>query len=143
MGTEATTVVTDLLNAFNERDWTGMRATLSEQIEYNDIPTGLVLRTPDDFVGWISEAFDPFPDAMIEDVRLFESGNTVISTFVERAKHLGPLEGPDGVIEPTGREVLWPLCCTWEIDEMGRIAGGAAYYDQMAPLLQLDVWGGP
>ncbi|MCB0874875.1 MAG: ester cyclase [Solirubrobacterales bacterium] len=128
-----------LLRAFNDRDWEAMADSLDEDVEYRDRPLATVLRSPQEVVDWCRDGFVPFPDARLEDIRLITEGDRVASEFVERGTHTGPFEGPDGMLEPTGRTVEWRFCNVWRVGPSGKVIEAEAYYDQLDHLRQLGI----
>src|SRR5438045_4045601 len=48
-----------------------------------------------------------FPDLRHEIRETVEQGDTIAVRLFVRGTHTGPLNGPDGTIPATGREVVW------------------------------------
>jgi predicted ester cyclase len=64
--------------------------------------------------------------------------NTIAVRLFVRGTHTGPLNGPDGTIPATGREVVWDSV-DWVKIENGKIASWNVYEDGMAFMAQLGL----
>jgi ketosteroid isomerase-like protein len=79
-----------------------------------------------------------FPDAKIDVQRMIATEDLVVAEFIGRGTHLGPLNTPDGPIEPTGRTVEIFFVDSFDIRD-GQIAGGRTYFDTGRMLGQLGL----
>ena len=122
--------------AFNRRDFRAMVARYAERIRWIDHARGVTFTTPRDFEaefleGWIRAS----SDCRVTDARYTDAGTMVLSRFIARGTHDGPL----GHFPATGKEWSLPICELWHFDADGRVVGGEIYYDQASLLAQLEL----
>jgi steroid delta-isomerase-like uncharacterized protein len=127
-----------LLLAYNDKDWTAVRASLSPDAVYDEIATGRKAERPDQIIslwqGWAAA----FPDSKAIFHKELASGNTVIFEVSWRGTHEGPLQTPDGAIPATGKSIDIRACM---VAEMVNDKPGVQrhYFDMMTLLQQIGV----
>lgn len=82
--------------------------------------------------------FRAFPDLEPRDEITVEADGLVFNEWTAAGTHSGPLETPDGTIEPTGKRVTLRGADVVEVRD-GVIQSHRAYYDQLALLTQLGL----
>ena len=79
-----------------------------------------------------------FPDCTVNLTKQIATENYVVSEFVARGTHKGPLVGPGGEIPATGRSIDYPVCEVWEFKD-GKLFRLRNYFDSATLLQQLGV----
>ncbi len=140
VGRGAELAASQLVDAFNARDFDAIGKLVAPSYELFDVPSGTKLIGPEGqrqyWQGWLTA----FPDGRIEDVRHSASADgTVVTEFVGKGTHQGPLAGPGGQqIPATGRRVQVPFCQVARVIG-GQIASARVYYDLATMLAQLGL----
>jgi steroid delta-isomerase-like uncharacterized protein len=106
MGDEGTARVPgELVAAFNAADWPRFRATLADDVVYEEAGTGRRVQGGDEYLqvsrGW-KEAF---PDATGVVRTVIADGETVAQEIEWTGTHTGPMTGPAGPIPASGKRV--------------------------------------
>lgn len=78
-----------------------------------------------------------FADLRIELIDQVEAPGRVVVAFWQRGRHVGPLQTPLGVIEPSGKEVEMRVIDVLSISD-GRISAIQVVPDNLGLLIQLD-----
>lgn len=112
----------------SRRELPKLLATLTEDAVYEDVPRGLRWEGIKEVERFYREFLGAFPDVRFELVARRGGADHVVEELVARATHLGPIRGPAGGVEPTGRKVEFRLCIVFPFKD-GRIAGETIYYD--------------
>lgn len=101
------------------------------------------MTTPDEHIRGIEAALSllrgihtAFADLRHELVTVIDDGDAVASEWRVTGTHAGPLAGPDGEIQPTGRRVDIMLAEFVRVID-GRIARSVSYWDNAAFPAQL------
>jgi steroid delta-isomerase-like uncharacterized protein len=127
-----------IFDAFNNRKIDDALKLVADKLEYRDVPTGEVFRGPDGMrkfmEGWI-QAFD---DAKASVQRVTATDRLVITEFVGRGTHTGPMETPAGTIRATNNRMEVPFCEVAEIRD-GKFVSGTLYYDAATMMQQLGI----
>lgn len=119
--------------AFNRRDWKGLRKLIADDCVFVDA-LGETHKGPDAFVDGYSKPWcEAFSDARVTDAKFHDAGDTVVTEFVGRGTNDGAL----GPMPATGRPVELPYCEIFHLNGQGKICGGRAYFDQVGLLVQL------
>jgi ketosteroid isomerase-like protein len=82
--------------------------------------------------------FRAFPSMSGADTFSAESGDTAINEWTASGAHEGPLDGPEGTIEPTGKTVTIRGADAITVRD-GKITSQRVYYDQLAFMIQLGL----
>jgi steroid delta-isomerase-like uncharacterized protein len=127
-----------IFDAFNNRKIDDAMKLVADRAEYRDVPTGEVYRGPDGtrkfMEGWL-QAFD---DAKVNVQRVIATDQLVVTEFVGRGTHTGPLETPAGTIRATNNRIDVPFCEVVEIRD-GKMVSGSIYYDAATMMQQLGI----
>ena len=135
-GKDVTAIARTLIDAYNTRDFDRLDAILAPDAEVRNVATGEVYRGADAMKRYQRNWATAFPESKVEIATLVGCGETVTMEYVGRGRQTGPLDTPQGRIEPTGRSVELPLCDVLTVRN-GRITGGRTYYDVATLLRQL------
>ena len=120
-------------NAFNSRDWDGLRASIAADCVFID-GTGHRHEGADAFTDDYSKPWaEAFSDANRSEPHFYDAGDTVIVEIIGRGTNDGPL----GPMPATGRHVDLPYCEVLHFNAEGKVSSGHAYFDQMGMLAQL------
>lgn len=139
-GQGAEQAATNLVTAFNARDFDALGKLVTPSYELLDVPSGTKLIGPEGqrryWQGWLIA----FPDGKIENVKHTASADgTVVTEFVGKGTQHGPLAGPGGQqIPATGRRVEVPFCQVARVSG-GQVTSARVYYDLATMLAQLGL----
>jgi|GEM_PF-1097192 steroid delta-isomerase-like uncharacterized protein len=132
MASKNADTATRIAEAFNKRDWDGIRTELADDCVFSD--TIQDHKGPDGFVEGYNRAWvAAFSDAKMTDVVVHDSGDTVIVEFVGTGTNDGAL----GDLPPTGKHASQHICEVYRFGSDGKVIGGRSYYDQLGILAQL------
>ncbi len=140
-GTSERKVVSRFYENFDRGDVDAALAVFSDDLETIDPGMGTVhgLQPFREYLETLKKAV-PDARAVIEEMR--EAGDAVIVEGRFVGTHTGPLEGPDGTIEPSGSHVDLRFADVSRV-RGGRIVSYHTYYDQLGLLTQLGATEAP
>lgn len=124
------------IDAYNRRDFDQLDGVIAPDAELRDVATGEVHRGPDGMKQFQRNWATAFPDSKVEVSHLVACGDTVTMEYVGRGTHTGPMNTPQGTIQPTNRRVELSLCDVLTV-KGGMITGGRTYYDAASLMRQL------
>lgn len=129
-----------LYDAFNGGDLASAAAMASEDIQVDLVPMGHVFRGRVEFKeGFMGGFKRAFPDIHLKVINQVSSGDYVVNECTWSGRHTGPLAGPNGDIEPTGKSVVDArLCEVWRFDS-GRLSRLTNYQDVGTWMRQLGL----
>jgi steroid delta-isomerase-like uncharacterized protein len=120
--------------AFNEKNWDAVRASISPDFVYDEVPTHRKVQGADQVIplwqGWATA----FPDAKATFQRELVCGNTVVLEQIWQGTHRGPLQTPGGPIPATGNRIDVRAYMTVEV--VGDKAKMQRHYFDMGTILQ-------
>jgi hypothetical protein len=123
-----------LHEAVNRRDWDTLGSLFAGDCEFADVPRGLTLKGPGQFVDYIRSGWvGAFSDGMGTNPRYLDAGKVSIARFSAKGTNDRPL----GPLPPTGRTAVLPMCEILTFDDDGKIIDGELYYDLASLLTQL------
>lgn len=114
-----------LYDAWNRRDWQGVRNVLSPSGEWSSPALGARVRGRESVIALLRSSADAFPGARLEVLRLHEAGDTVVAECAYR------LSGKGSPQSPSFCEILR--------FENGRCVAGTTYADSLRNALDLSV----
>ena len=123
---------------FNERKLDDMTKLVAGDVTWSDTPTAQVFQGPTGFKAFVQGWLTAFPDARVEIQQQVASEDAVVTEFVARGTHQGPLASPHGSIPPTGRKLDMRFCEVMRLAN-GKVTEGRVYYDTTTLLRQLGV----
>lgn len=125
-----------LTDVYNARDFDRLDDVIAPDAEYRNVATGEVFRGAEGMKQYQRAWVAAFPESRVEIRNFAACGETVTVEFVGRGRQTGPLNTPQGTIEPTGRDVELALCDVLTVRD-GRITGGRTYFDLASLMRQL------
>jgi steroid delta-isomerase-like uncharacterized protein len=132
------TLAKKLFELFNDRK-------LDEAVKYvapnfvgTNIATGEKFNGPDGYKKSAQGWFTAFPDARAEILNQVANEDYVISEFIGRGIHKGPLETPNGPIAATGKKAEIRFCEVFSIKN-GKVVESRLYFDIATMLRQLGL----
>jgi steroid delta-isomerase-like uncharacterized protein len=130
---------TAVLAAIDANDFDAIRASYAPDCEL--VGPGVVLRSPDEVVGWVKVFTDAFPDLRHEVLAAIDDGETAVAEIRASGTHTAPMASPDGDIPPTGKRFQVDYVDVWRFRD-GRIVSDHVYFDLYAFLTQLGLLAG-
>ena len=126
-------------SALNNRD---MNAYLENQTSDGSITLtdGTVLKGAEAIRQFTEMMWGAFPDAKITFGDQVLSPDAAATEVIIEGTHTGPLPGPDGMIEPTGKKVKLHSLSLLKIRD-GKIASERVYNDSAEMMHQLGLMG--
>jgi steroid delta-isomerase-like uncharacterized protein len=119
--------------SWNKHEWKNTAAAYAENATFVDHSRELTYKGRDQIVGSWEELLKGFPDAEATEMRTYDAGDTVVTTFVGRGTNKGELMG----MPATGRRVSSPICSVVQFDSKGLIEREDQYADTFSLLVQL------
>ena len=101
----AAQVAGELVAAFNAADWPRFRATLADDLVYEEAGTGRRVQGGDAYLQLSRGWKEAFPDAAGEVRTVIVDGETVAQELEWTGTHTGPMAGPAGPIPASGKRV--------------------------------------
>jgi len=125
---------------YGRKDWEGIKDSITNDFVYDEVATNRKASGQDKVLplwrGWATALPDSAPT--IHDT--FVNGNTVILECTWTGTHKGPLETPNGPIQPTGKRIELRACNVFEIDpETMKAKSQRQYFDMATLFSQLGV----
>ena len=126
------------VEAYNSSDWQQLSDVLAPDVIYDEVGTQRRLQGVDKMIevyqGWKQVA----PDGHGTITKAFASGNLVTLEVVWTGTQTGPLESPEGVLPPTGRQWVVPgaQVISFEGDKIKELR---QYFDMMTLLKHIGV----
>ena len=103
--TELIGLAGELVEAFNAADWPRFRATLSDDVTYEEAGTGRQVDGADDYVRLCQGWKEAFPDVSGKVRTAVAGGDTIAQEVEWVGTHTGPLATPAGAIPASGKGV--------------------------------------
>jgi predicted ester cyclase len=130
--------------AINRGDVEAGASMLAPDVEnqFPGTPPGTDSKGVEGFRKFVSPFFKGFPDARITVLNTVESGDTIVTEGVYRGTHTGALDGPEGSIPPTGRQIELPFASTFKL-RAGKAVVQHLYFDRLTFMAQLGLAGQP
>ena len=130
-------VARESVEALNANDEARLRATYADDAVL-EAPGGLRFDSGDEATAYAMVWVRAFPDARQTIVNELVAGDWVVQEFTFAGTHTGTLEGPDGDVPPTNRQVTGHGVQIQRI-AAGKIAEEHIYFDQVELLTQLGL----
>jgi len=126
------------VNAYNEKNWDKVRASLTPDCVYHEVATNRNARDVNDTLALWQGWAKALPDSRATFEGQFVSDSMVTLELTWRGTHSGPLMTPGGEIPATGRSIALKACQVIEVS--GERAKAIRHYFDMGTLLhQLGV----
>ena len=101
----AVQVAGELVAAFNAADWPRFRATLADDVVYEEAGTGRRVQGGDAYLQLSRGWKEAFPDAAGAVRTVLADGETVAQELEWTGTHTAPMAGPAGPIPASGKRV--------------------------------------
>jgi steroid delta-isomerase-like uncharacterized protein len=118
---------------WNKHDWKGAASAYAENATFIDHSREITYKGRDQIIGAWEELVVGFPDAEATEMRTYDAGDTVVTTFVGRGTNKGEMMS----MPATGRRVSSPVCSLAHFDAKGLIDREDQYSDTYSLLVQL------
>jgi len=129
-------VAKDIIEKFNAGDWSGMRSALTADAVEDEFATQRRLEGSEAVVAAAEGWKRAFPDAHGTVRSAMASGNTASLEVTWEGTQTGDLEGPQGTVPASGRQVSVPAVWVMEVEgDKGKAL--RHYFDLMTVLAQI------
>jgi steroid delta-isomerase-like uncharacterized protein len=135
--TQAKETAAKFVEAFNAHDESAIREIHSPNIKF-EAPGGTRLEGREAATGYAMTWLNGFPDAKIAVRDVYVDGPWLVQEFTLKGTHTAPLNGPMGVIPPTGKRVDSRAVSVGRY-ENGQILEARLYFDQTEVMTQLGL----
>jgi ketosteroid isomerase-like protein len=112
-------------------------ASIAEDFEGIN-PRGVTRRGPEGLQRHWQLWVGSFRESNVEVTNVFATKDQAVVEFIGRGTHTGPLQGPAGDIQPTGRKVEVRFCEVYGFKD-GKVVSIHTYYDALELMRQLGV----
>src|SRR5919198_1143586 len=123
-------------DAFNSSDLAGMESLYIADCEVVEVDN--VMRGAEAMKSYFGGYLTAFPDGKITVLSSLESADAVAAECRYAGTNTGPLNGPQGEVPPTNRDVDFSFAVFFKLNEQ-RIATHHGYFDRMLFLRQLGL----
>lgn len=118
---------------WNKHDWKGAASAYAENATFIDHGREITYKGRDQIVGAWQELVKGVSDAEATEMRTYDAGETVVTTFVGRGTNDGVFNG----MPATNRRASSPICSIAHFDPNGLIDREEQYSDSFSLLVQL------
>lgn len=126
------------LESFNARDLDQAVRLAANDIECVLIPFNTTRHGQQGYRDFFQNWATAFPDGQCEIRRVIADEHGAVIEYIGRGTQTGPLQGPGGTIQPTGRRAEVPFCDVLEI-ERGKVRRQRSYFDSATMMRQLGL----
>lgn len=127
-----------IYTCFNENRIDDALAYAADDVVLTLMPFGQTYTGREGFRAFMQDFKTAFPDCTVNLTKQMVTEDGVISEFMARGTHRGPLGSPGGAIPPTGRRIDYPVCEVWEVRD-GKLARLRNYFDSASLMRQLGL----
>ncbi len=127
-----------IVEAFNAGDWEAYEAALAPDCVYDEVGTSRSFQGADEIIACLKSWKEAMPDVTGTVNSALATGNSVVLEITWEGTHTGPLEGPSGTVEATGKHQTTRAGWVLEFDD-GKNTVSRHYFDMLSFLQQLDV----
>ena len=132
------TLAREIYAAFSGGDYDKVLSLVNDDIEAVFEPTGQVFRGKEGFEQFIMGFKTAMPNVELIVTNQVVTGDAVVTEFIARGTHTGPLLTPDGPIPATGKVAEWPVVEVCTVRD-GKLATLHNYQDLATMLRQLGI----
>jgi ketosteroid isomerase-like protein len=126
-------IIRDLHQAWNDKDMDRYASFAAPDARITIVPFGASLTVREYGEGWARA----FPDGHVQVTHVAAQGELVMTEFIGRGTHTGPLRTPTGEMQPTGRRVEMSFMEVYLLRN-GKVTEGRLYFDSATMLTQLN-----
>ena len=127
-----------IVEAFNAGDWEGYAAALAPDCVYDEVATSRIFKGTDEIIACLKSWKEAMPDVTGTINSTLSTGNSVVLEITWEGTHTGPLEGPSGTVEATGKHQTTRAGWVLEFDG-GKNTASRHYFDMLSFFQQLEV----
>ena len=127
-----------IVEAFNASDWEGYEAALAPDCVYDEVGSSRSFQGTDEIIACLKSWKKAMPDVTGTINSALATGNSVVLEITWEGTHTGPLDGPGGTVEATGKHQTTRAGWVLEFDD-GKNTVSRHYFDMLSFLQQLDV----
>ena len=138
--TDPRTLARTIYEHFSNDEFDAVLALADDDVEITFVPTGEHFHGHEGMRQFMMGFKDAFPDVRLDLVDQIVAGDRVVSEFIARGTHTGPLHTPAGDVPPTGRRAEWQVCEVWQVRD-GKLAALHNYQDSATLARQLGLEG--
>lgn len=127
-----------LYQLFNERKLDEAVKHVASDCVWISTPTGETFRGPSGFKefaqGWITA----FSNARVDIKQQIANDDWVVTEFMGRGTHDGPMKSPQGTVQATRMKLDLPFCEVLRLKD-GKVVEGRLYFDALTMMRQLGL----
>ena len=127
-----------VVDAFNASDWEGYKTAMTSDCVYDEVGTSRILRGVDEIMQCFQEWKQAMPDVRGTVTNAWAISNTVVLEITWKGTHTGPLQGPSGIVPPTGKQQTTRAGWVLNFDG-GKIKDSRHYFDMFSLMQQLGL----
>lgn len=131
-------LVKSMYELFNNRKLDEAAKNVAGDCTWTNLPTGQTFKGPLGFKEFAQGWLTAFPDAHVDIQNQVASENAVVTEFIGRGTHNGPLKSPQGSIAPTRKKMDLRFCEILVLKN-GKVSEARAYFDAATMMRQLGV----
>ena len=128
----------DAVEAFNASDWERYKTAMTSDCVYDEVGTSRILRGVGEIIQCLQEWKQSMPDVRGTVTNAWAVGNTVVLEITWKGTHTGPLQGPSGMVPPTGKQQTTRAGWVLNFDG-GKIKDSRHYFDMFSFMQQLGL----
>jgi hypothetical protein len=118
---------------FNNRQFDQIRTELAPEFLFEELPSKLTFKTPDEFIGYLGAWVDGFSDGAIGSAEYDDGADFSVATFHARGTNDGAFNG----MPPTGRQIDCVFTEILHFGADGKVLSGRLNYDRATIMSQL------
>jgi steroid delta-isomerase-like uncharacterized protein len=135
---DSITCASQYVEAYNSRDWDRLKDAFVADAVYDEVGTRRRLQGHDEILRLNQGWKQAFPDSHGTITGAFADGDNVTLEITWRGTHNGPLEGPQGLIPPSGKPFEVRACQVVKVGQ-DKIKEFHQYFDMVSVFDQLGV----
>jgi predicted ester cyclase len=116
------------VDAFNERNLEKGERNVTPDFEWTVLPFDRTFHGPKGYLECNQLWIDGFPDGKMKVKRVIAQGDVAVLEFDGKGTNTGSLQGPQGKIAPSGRELEMPFVEVYEFKD-DKLHRGRTYFD--------------
>ncbi len=120
--------------AYNEKNWDKVRASVTPDFDYDEVPTRRRVHGAEPFVQLCQGWAQAFPDSKATFHGAIASGETVVQEVTWKGTHQGALQTPKRSVPATGKRIEVRACLVMEM--AGDKVKSERHYFDLATLLE-------
>jgi len=135
--TETKDTAAHFVSAFNAHDEKALNLLHADHIKF-EAPGGFKATTAHEATAYSANWFKAFPNGKMTVHSEIVSAPWVVQEVVMEGTHSGPLQGPNGIVQPTHKKVVGKGVQLLRI-ENGKIVEARIYFDMLDQMTQLGL----